>query len=183
MSMDDYDYSNTNDSDLRKQIAILTLIQERAKNAIDSAKSEAMRRGIGEKEAEETTLNGAVLGTINRTKDGEGSYMVTDPLAYAQALAHSDYANMVEEVLYPKPEAMTKSFVKARAMEELYDIQTGVLVKNAGIPVDGTTLKPGKAGSIQFRRNKSVTEHIFEQLAPSDVALLIAGKPTVKEEN
>lgn len=177
--VDEFDYSNTTDSELRSAIAVLTLLSERAKKAVDSAKSEAMRRDIATREEESVTVNGIDLGTLRMVKGSVGSLKVSDPLAYAQALANSGYESMTEQVLYPREEAFAKSFLEARVKEELFDTATGELVKTSGELIDGVTRTAGRAESLTYKKNYSTVKTLFENLPAGDVVKLIA--PPVEE--
>ncbi|MFC0264899.1 hypothetical protein [Alloscardovia macacae] len=173
--MSEFDYSHIPDDQLRRSIALLTVLQENAKTAIDAAKAEAVRREIGLDQAEDVHFNGQSAGTLSYSKATEGSYYVDDPIAYAYYLQRMGYEVMTEELPYPKCEAWEKSFLKARVFEDLFDTQTGLIVKASGQMPDGVKKRAGRGETVVFKKNKSVTAHLFEIATPDDVVKLISG--------
>ena len=178
----EYDYSNLSDTQVRQNIAILTVLSEQAKTALDAVKMEAVRRDMGKTEPEHITINGEDAGAFTYSKPTEPSYYVADPAAFAQYLARSGFENMPEETLMPASEALAKSFITARVNDELVDTVTGVIMKDAGELPDGVKQRAGRGETVTFRRNKAVTEHLFELLTPMQVIEQITAGNSEGEE-
>lgn len=175
-----FDYSGVQDHQLRQTIAVLTILAEQAKKALDEAKKEAVNRDMGKAEPETITINGQEAGTISYSKGTESSYYVADPIAFAHYLAEYGFDQMVETIDYPREEALAKSFVKARVEDQVVDLDTGEIVKERYALPAGVKERVGRGESVTFRRNKSVTEHLFEHLTPIQVVHAIT--PSGEEE-
>lgn len=152
---DEYDYSNLRPDELLARMAGLAVLQKRIDTALKAMKSEYQRNHDAGMPGENARFGGMDAATVSVSGDGEGRYVVDDPLAYADFLAHYGFdcegQPSYHTVNYPTVTAMGGAFLERLIRE------------HGGAIPDGVSWHAGRKGTVTIRLNKGVSEHAFDR--------------------
>jgi hypothetical protein len=140
---DEFDFSDLPEDQLRAAMAAMQILSKRVEKALKSAKAEYLRTHDSDSESEDAVFAGAPCATLNVTRDGEGRYEVSDPLAFGDFLVEHKVTvggrPSVITVNYPVPEVTTSAWL-AKSIE----------AHQGAIP-DGVAWKPGRRGGVTVK--------------------------------
>ena len=110
------DWSELTPDALLAHMAGLTILKKRIDKALGEAKRQYLRTHDADSPQENAVFAGTDAATVLVKRDGEGSYRVDDPLAYADFLTHygldCEGQPAVITVNYPTPNAMSGRFLE-----------------------------------------------------------------------
>lgn len=163
----EFDFSNLTDEQLRAQLAAVAILAKRADAALKALKSEYLRHHDAGQDAENARFDGVDAASISVTRDGEGCWIVDDPIGYADWLAaHEAMCGTVPaviEVSYPLPAAMGGNYLDR------------LIAKHGGEVPDGVKWKAGRSGGVTVRLAPGMETHAFDARRLGTVALIAAG--------
>lgn len=163
----DYDYSSLTPDILLAHMAALTILKKRVDRALGAAKTEYLRTHNAGDPAEGAVLDGVDAATVTVKADGEGRYEASDPLAYADFLAH--YGIDCEgQPAYTTVNYPTEGALRPRFLERL-------IREHGGEVPDGVVFRPGRAGGVTVTLGRGVADRAWSASSLAPVALEAAG--------
>lgn len=158
-----YDWSEMTPDTLLAHMAGLAILQKKITKALDGAKRQYLRTHDADSPRENAVFAGLDAATVLVKRDGEGSYKVDDPLAYADFLSHygldCEGQPAVITVNYPTPNAMGERFLERLIRE------------HGGEIPDGVKYQPGRSGGVTVTLGKGIAEHAFDSAELSRLAI------------
>ena len=156
------DWSELTPDALLAHMAGLTILKKRIDKAVGEAKRQYLRTHDADSPQENAVFAGTDAATVLVKRDGEGSYRVDDPLAYADFLTHygldCEGQPAVITVNYPTPNAMSGRFLERLIRE------------HGGEIPDGVKYVPGRAGGVTITLGRGVADHPFDVDALTGIA-------------
>ncbi|WP_240539279.1 hypothetical protein [Bifidobacterium sp. SO1] len=160
---EEYDYSSLRPDELLARMAGLAVLQKRIDTALKAMKAEYQRDHDADAPGENARFGGLDAATVSVSKDGEGRYMVDDPLAYADFLAHYGFD------CEGQPAYHTVNYPTVTAMGEAY-LDRLIRGHGGAIP-DGVSWHAGRKGTVTIRLNKGVAERAFDRTLLADTVM------------
>jgi hypothetical protein len=140
---DEFDFSDLSEDQLRAAMAGMQILSKRIDGAFKAAKAEYLRTHDADSESEDAVFDGAPSATISVSKDGEGRYEVSDPLAFGDFLVEHHITvggrPSVITVNYPVPEVTSPAW-----------LSKSIAAHDGAIP-DGVAWKPGRRGGVTVK--------------------------------